>query len=66
MTDWGCHHFDLAQWALGMDESGPVEIYPPDGKEFKWITFRYANGAHADTLPLAGGTQQRRDVPRFA
>ena len=45
MTDWGCHHFDLAQWALGMDASGPVEILPPDGKDIKWLTYRYANGA---------------------
>jgi predicted dehydrogenase len=44
MTDWGCHHFDLAQWALGMDESGPVEIAPPDGKDIPWLTYRYANG----------------------
>ena len=44
LTDWGAHHFDLAQWALGMDDTGPVEVYPPDGKEHKWLTYRYANG----------------------
>ncbi len=45
MTDWGAHHFDIAQWGLGMDESGPVEIIPPDGKEVKKLTYRYANGS---------------------
>ncbi|HPC93989.1 MAG TPA: Gfo/Idh/MocA family oxidoreductase [Sedimentisphaerales bacterium] len=44
MTDWGAHHFDIAQWGLGMDESGPVEIIPPDGKDYKVLTYRYANG----------------------
>ncbi|MBM3882609.1 MAG: Gfo/Idh/MocA family oxidoreductase [Verrucomicrobia bacterium] len=44
MTDWGAHHFDIAQWGLGMDESGPVEIVPPDGQEVKRLTFKYANG----------------------
>jgi predicted dehydrogenase len=44
MTDWGAHHFDIAQWGLGMDESGPVEILPPDGKEIKRLTYKYENG----------------------
>ncbi|MBN1422205.1 MAG: gfo/Idh/MocA family oxidoreductase, partial [Planctomycetes bacterium] len=44
MTDWGAHHFDIAQWGLGMDESGPVEVHPPDGKDFETLTYRYANG----------------------
>jgi predicted dehydrogenase len=54
MTDWGAHHFDIAQWGLGMDDSGPVEVLPPDGKEVKRLTYRYANGVpmyhggHAD------------------
>ena len=45
MTDWGAHHFDIAQWGLGMDESGPVEIIPPaDPKAQKGVKFVYANG----------------------
>lgn len=45
MTDWGAHHFDIAQWALGMDQSGPVEIIPPDDpKAARGVRYRYANG----------------------
>jgi len=42
-ADWGAHMFDIAQWGLGMDDSGPVAIYPPD-KDHLFLTFVYNNG----------------------
>jgi len=45
MTDIGAHHFDIAQWGLGMDGSGPVEIIPPtDPKEPRGVKYIYENG----------------------
>ena len=45
ITDWGAHHFDIAQWGMGMDESGPVEIIPADKADAKHgARYRYANG----------------------
>ena len=43
-TNWGAHGIDQIQWALGTDETGPVEMAPltpgPNGK----VEMRYANG----------------------
>lgn len=52
MTDWGAHHFDIAQWGLGMDDSGPVEITPPNVSDNGKLMYRYANGT---TLTHQGG-----------
>jgi len=44
VTDWGAHMFDIVQWSIGMDDSGPVEVSVPDGKEIKFLTYKYENG----------------------
>jgi predicted dehydrogenase len=50
-TDWGAHMFDIAQWGLGMDRNGPVEISPiGDGTEF--IMWKYANGVTMTSEPF--------------
>ena len=43
--DWGAHHIDIAQWGLGMDDSGPVEVIPPaDSNAKRGAKFVYASG----------------------
>lgn len=45
IADMGAHHFDIAQWALKMDTSGPVKVIPPsDPKKQSGLRFVYANG----------------------
>ncbi|MCX6902489.1 MAG: Gfo/Idh/MocA family oxidoreductase [Verrucomicrobia bacterium] len=53
MTNWGAHHLDITQWALGMDDSGPVEAEATAewNKEKLYetpqnfhVTYRYASG----------------------
>ncbi|MBI2422327.1 MAG: Gfo/Idh/MocA family oxidoreductase [Candidatus Hydrogenedentes bacterium] len=44
MCDFGAHHYDIAQWGLGMDHTGPVDVIPPNGADVDRLTYIYANG----------------------
>jgi predicted dehydrogenase len=43
LADMGAHHFDIAQWALDMDHTAPVQIHPPERGD-TGLRFVYANG----------------------
>jgi len=44
ISDWGAHMFDIAQWGLGMDKTGPVKFTPPEGEAKRGLVMEYANG----------------------
>lgn len=66
MTNWGAHHLDIVQWAMGTDASGPVRIegtgeIPADGlfdtADNVRLQYTYANGVQVQctTGDIAGG-----------
>jgi hypothetical protein len=52
MTNWGAHHFGGALYALGRDETGPVEVHPP--RQGRPITFVFADGLRMYKAPGPG------------
>lgn len=55
MTDWGAHMFDIAQWGLGMDRSGPIKVTP--GTAEKPLRYLYENGTEMIVGPFDEGRQ---------
>lgn len=75
ITDWGAHMFDISQWALGMDESGPVQFLPPaDPTQDSGLTMVYESGVRVNHKQWGGegdfnavqfiGTEGRIEVSR--
>lgn len=45
LADWGAHMFDIVQWCLGMDHSGPIKFIPPsDPNAKRGLRMIYENG----------------------
>jgi predicted dehydrogenase len=59
----GVHAFDVVQWALGMDQSGPSEVIPPEAHIFPDLTYKYPGDV---LLHVVNGRLERKkhDIPK--
>ena len=71
ITDWGAHMFDIAQWGMDMDNSGPVQLNPPSERAKTGLTYKYANGVVVNHTPWCDdsavqfvGTEGKVEVSR--
>ena len=67
VTDWGGHHPDCAQWGMGTDLTGPVEIrnakgaFPPD-EVWNTATEFYFEAVYANGVTLIISSKERSGV----
>ena len=59
MTNWGAHDVDQIQWALGTDDTRPVQIVPRGATPNAAVEMRYASGVPLNFVlekgPMGGG-----------
>jgi len=59
--NWGPHHYDIIQWALDADRSGPAEMFI----EKDVLQYRYANGVVVHAQPFPGDSIGSTGGARF-
>jgi len=70
VTDWGAHHIDIAQWGMGTDETGPVEVagvgeFPSDGLYDAATHYRFECRYAGGVTLLAASNDVVRQGVRF-
>jgi len=63
LTSNDVHAFDIVQWALGRDESGPVEIVPPEAGVYPALTYRYPGDVLVQVVDKRLDTKQH-EIPQ--
>ena len=58
IADFGAHMFDIVQWALDQDHSGPIQFYPPSLPAESGLTFNYSNGIKVTHTKWGNGNNE--------
>ncbi len=64
MTNWGAHSIDMVQYALGMDQTGPVELWP-ELELLETFEKEIDDRWHDKTPPLGTVEDKQADRMRF-
>ncbi|MEX0982664.1 MAG: Gfo/Idh/MocA family oxidoreductase [Bacteroidales bacterium] len=57
MTDWGAHMFDIAQWGIGKELTGPSKVVPAGYEDNENLKFMYEDGLEMEVKPFDNNTK---------